>query len=110
MRFLGCLVSCQDLGEAVELMTSEYILISSKYVSENARIIHCIIERKVNNLNLEGEKQSEWRSTPNYLTAVVDVDDLEHDRKSFSLKTEEFGSRKGELEVQNSYHSQINRF
>ena len=59
---------------------------SSKYASENARIALCNIERRVNNLNLEGAKQSEWKSTHDYLNAVVDVDDLEYDRSLFSVK------------------------
>ena len=110
MRFLACLVNSQDVGEAVGLVRNAYFLMTSENANENARIALCNIERKVNNLNLEWDLESECESTNDYLNATMDVNGLRQEMNPSSKSAEEFVSRKEELEVQNSYNSLLHRF
>ena len=110
MRFLACLVNSQDVGEAVGLVRNAYFLMTIKNANENSRIAPCNIERKVNNLNLEWDIESECKSTNDYLNATVDVNGLRQEMNPSSISAEEFVSRKEELEVQNSYNSLLHRF
>ena len=110
MRFLACLVNSQRVGKAVRLVRNAYFLMTSKDANENACIALCNIERKVSNLNLELDIESECDSTNNYLNATVDVNDLHQEMNPSSSNAVEFVSRKEELKVQNTFNLQIRWF